>query len=81
MLLFAVLSSPLGHAAGFYTTTSGAKALGRGGAYTAGVDDLSAQFHNPAALVRIGDPQIMIDMSWVEATSSFTRSGEYVSRA
>jgi len=78
VLLFAFVSSSLGHAAGFYTTTSGAKALGRGGAYTAGVDDLSAQFHNPAGLVRIGDPQIMLDISWVEATSSFQRSGEYV---
>jgi long-chain fatty acid transport protein len=77
VLLFAVLSSAPGHAAGFYTTTSGAKALGRGGAYTAGVDDLSAQFHNPAGLVRIGDPQIMLDISWVEATSSFHRDGEY----
>jgi long-chain fatty acid transport protein len=77
VLLFALVSSSLGHAAGFYTTTSGAKALGRGGAYTAGVDDLSAQFHNPAGLVRIGDPQIMLDISWVEATSSFQREGEY----
>jgi long-chain fatty acid transport protein len=78
VLLFAVLSSPLGHAAGFYTTTSGAKALGRGGAYVAGVDDLSAQFHNPAGLVRILEPQIMLDISWVEATASFQRAGEYV---
>jgi long-chain fatty acid transport protein len=77
VLLFAFVSSSLGHAAGFYTTTSGAKALGRGGAYTAGVDDLSAQFHNPAGLVRIDDPQIMLDISWVEATSSFQRAGEY----
>jgi long-chain fatty acid transport protein len=77
VLLFAVLSGALGHAAGFYTPTSGAKALGRGGAYTAGVDDLSAQFHNPAGLVRIDGPQIMLDISWVEATSSFTRAGEY----
>ena len=66
MILFAFVSSSLGHAAGFYTTTSGAKALGRGGAYTAGVDDLSAQFHNPAGLVRIDGPQIMLDMSWVD---------------
>ena len=77
MVLFAILSGSLGHAAGFYTTTSGAKALGRGGAYTAGVDDLSAQFHNPAGLVRIDDPQIMLDISWVEATASFLRAGEY----
>ena len=77
MLLFAFVSSSLGHAAGFYTTTSGTKALGRGGAYTAGVDDLSAQFHNPAGLVRIDGPQIMLDISWVEATLSFQRDGEY----
>jgi long-chain fatty acid transport protein len=74
VLLLTVLSSPLAQAAGFYTTTSGAKALGRGGAYTAGVDDLSAQFHNPAGLVRIDEPQIMLDISWVEATASFHRA-------
>ena len=73
MLLF-VLSSPLAQAAGFYTTTSGTRAIGRGGAYVAGVDDLSAQFHNPAGLIRLDGTQIMLNWSAVEATASFARA-------
>ncbi len=74
MLLFAVLSSSLGHAAGFYTTTSGTRALARGGAYVAGVDDLTAQFHNPAGLIRLDGTQIMLNWTAVEATASFQRA-------
>jgi long-chain fatty acid transport protein len=74
VLLFAFVSSSLGHAAGFYTTTSGTRALGRGGAYVAGVDDLSAQFHNPAGLIRLDGTQIMLNWSAVEATASFARA-------
>ncbi len=48
-LLFATAAS----ASGFFLPDSGVRAMGRAGAFTAGADDLSAQYHNPAALIRL----------------------------
>jgi long-chain fatty acid transport protein len=39
------------HASGFYLFDRGARALGRGGAFVAGVDDPSALWYNPAGLI------------------------------
>lgn len=49
LLLLAQVAS----ASGFFLPDSGVRAMGRAGAYTAGADDLSAQYHNPAALIRL----------------------------
>ncbi len=40
------------HGAGYYGGPLGAKALGRGGAFVASADDLSAAWYNPAGLAR-----------------------------
>lgn len=43
-------------ASGYYYIDSGARAIGRGGAFVVGADDLSAQYYNPAALKNIKRP-------------------------
>lgn len=41
------------HAAGMFVTPHGARAVGRGGALVAGVDDLNAIYYNPAGVAAI----------------------------
>jgi long-subunit fatty acid transport protein len=41
------------HADGYFSGTTGARAAGRGGAFTARADDLSAVVHNPAGLAHL----------------------------
>ncbi len=43
-------------ASGYYYVDSGARAIGRGGAWVVGADDLSAQYYNPAALSNVTRP-------------------------
>lgn len=73
MLLNALIAANAASAAGFYTTPSGTRAIGRGGAFIASVDDLSAQFHNPAGLVRLDGAQLMLNATSVQTFSTFTR--------
>lgn len=42
--------------AGYYAGPIGATAIGRGGAFVARADDLSAAFYNPAGLVKLATP-------------------------
>jgi hypothetical protein len=54
LIIGCLLVAPtVAHAGGYYTLDSGIRAIGRGMAFTAGADDLSAQYYNPAALTRI----------------------------
>ena len=41
-------------AAGYYMSDVGTRGMSRAGAFIAGVDDLSAQYYNPAALIGSG---------------------------
>jgi long-chain fatty acid transport protein len=43
---------------GYYSGTLGARAAGRGGAFVARADDLTAVSHNPAGLANIDDTQV-----------------------
>ena len=43
---------------GYYSGTLGARAAGRGGAFAARADDLTAVSHNPAGLATIDDTQV-----------------------
>lgn len=59
-------------AAGLYYADRGVRPLGRGGAFIAGADDPGAIAYNPAGLFEAGG-QILVDGSWVNFSSDYTR--------
>ncbi len=56
MILLLTLLTPSASAASYYFLDSGTRAIGRGGAFVCGADDISAMYYNPAALVNIDRP-------------------------
>jgi long-chain fatty acid transport protein len=76
-------------ASGLYFSERGVRPLGRGGAFTAGADDLGAFWYNPAGLYEAGS-QVLVDLSWLNFDTEYTRralleqidpnTGEVVSR-
>jgi long-chain fatty acid transport protein len=58
--------------AGLYFADRGVRPLGRGGAFIAGADDPGAIAYNPAGLFDAGG-QALIDGSWVNFSSDYTR--------
>jgi long-chain fatty acid transport protein len=64
------------HAAGYYYIDSGARAIGRGGAFVVGADDLSAQYYNPAALHNIKRPTLNIQGWAANQVVVFDRADE-----
>jgi long-chain fatty acid transport protein len=64
------------HAAGYYSLDAGIRAIGRGGAYAVGADDLSAQYYNPAALTRVDGPRFQLQAGAVHQLVSFDRTDE-----
>ncbi|HZF50385.1 MAG TPA: outer membrane protein transport protein [Polyangiaceae bacterium] len=58
--------------AGLYYADRGVRPLGRGGAFIAGADDPGAIAYNPAGLFDAGG-QALIDGSWVNFSSDYTR--------
>lgn len=71
-LLFAAKAG----AAAYYFLDSGVRAQGRGGAFIAGADDLSAQYYNPAALVRIRRTTANVNVWTVNQFVDFDRADE-----
>ena len=69
-----VLSSA--HAASYYFLDSGTRAIGRGGAFVCGADDISAMYYNPAALVNIDRPIINLNGWGVGQYVLFERHSE-----
>jgi long-chain fatty acid transport protein len=65
------LAAPSG-AAGLYYSERGVRPLARGGAFVAGADDLGAIAYNPAGLAD-AKTGFLIDASWVNVSSDFTR--------
>ncbi|MSP26283.1 MAG: hypothetical protein EXR75_14235 [Myxococcales bacterium] len=59
-------------AAGLYFSERGVRPLGRGGAFTAGADDLGAIWYNPAGVFDAGS-EILFDASWLHFESEYTR--------
>jgi long-chain fatty acid transport protein len=51
----------------------GTRGMSRAGAFIAGADDLSAQYYNPAALIRLRRPQLYVSYSQVSQPIEFTR--------
>jgi len=52
--------SPAAQAGGYFNGTTGARAAGRGGAFTARADDLSAVVFNPAGLVHLQSSLVQV---------------------
>ncbi len=63
-------------AAGFYFSDIGVRSFSRGGAFVAGADDLTAMYYNPAALVRLERPQIMLNVAGVQQFVDYQRMQE-----
>jgi long-chain fatty acid transport protein len=64
-------------AAGLYFSDRGVRAVGRGGAFVAGADDLSAVWYNPAGLADAGT-SLLIDGTWLNFSSEFKRRTQVV---
>ncbi|MEP7124877.1 MAG: outer membrane protein transport protein [Byssovorax sp.] len=67
-----VTAAHVAPAAGLYYGDRGVRPLGRAGAFIAGGDDLGAIAYNPAGLYDAG-AQVLIDGSWVNFSSDYTR--------
>jgi long-chain fatty acid transport protein len=80
VLAGSVLSANQAHAGGLYLFDRGARALGRGGAFVAGVDDPSALWYNPAGLLASKN-QLVADAVLPILLADFTKlnvdTGEY----
>ena len=61
-------------AGGFEIGDNGTRALGRGGAYVAGVDEASALYYNPGALTRVDGLSLTLNLNLVDYNASFQRS-------
>jgi long-chain fatty acid transport protein len=68
-----LLMSGVADAAAYYFLDTGTRGLSRAGAFVASVDDLSAQYYNPAGLVRLKRPQAYVNFSTVGQNVDFTR--------
>jgi len=73
VLLPAALVCAPAHAAGYYFSDVGARSFSRGGAYVAGVSDLMALWYNPAALTRLPDGMMTLDVAAVSQRVEFDR--------
>ena len=73
VLLPAALVCAPAHAAGYYFSDVGARSFSRGGAYVAGVSDLMALWYNPAALTRLPDGMMTLDVAAVSQRVNFDR--------
>lgn len=70
--LISVAWSPLARAGGFEYPTNGTAALGRGGAFTARADDLTAMEYNPAGLLHIPGSMVYIGDNFTLHSATFT---------
>lgn len=73
--MFWLLAAPA-FASGYYYIDSGVRALGRGGAFVVGADDLSAQYYNPAALGNIERPMLNVQGWMANQVVNFDRADE-----
>lgn len=79
-LIGAVVASVCGspavaHAGGFEVPDLGTVGIGRGGAFTARADNLSAFHYNPAGLAKLPGPHVLISGNVVRLSNRFTRRG------
>ncbi|MBI5836909.1 MAG: outer membrane protein transport protein [Candidatus Eisenbacteria bacterium] len=77
LVLATLLGAATAHAAAFALFEQGAAAIGRGGAFAAGVDDPSALFYNPAALAGLDGTQLLLSPSLILFDDSFSGVDPY----
>jgi len=75
--LFCLLPSAA-MAGGFEVGENGPRAMGRGGAYVAGVDEPSAIYYNPAALTRVRGPAVTLNLNLMRSNASFQRANHVI---
>lgn len=75
LLIFIIIPSLL-NAAGFYIPDVGGRCLGRGTAFIVKADDITAIYHNPAGLAKLGGTHILIDVGLMDKFASFDRMDE-----
>lgn len=62
-----------------YFSERGVRPLARGGAFTAGADDLGAIWYNPAGVYQAGS-EILFDASWLNFNTEYTRQANLEQR-
>ena len=72
-LITMTISMQLANASTYYMSDVGIRAMGRGGAFIAGADDISAQWYNPSALTRISGMHLQFDVAAVKQQIYFDR--------
>jgi long-chain fatty acid transport protein len=77
LLVIAALSTPQAWAGGYNLMPRGARSLGRGGAFVASADDLSAAWVNPARLAALRGVQVLADLGVVFWNVDFQRAGDF----
>ncbi|MEM6996425.1 MAG: outer membrane protein transport protein [Myxococcota bacterium] len=63
------------HAGGFEVPDLGTVGIGRGGAFTARADNLSAFHYNPAGLAKLSGPNVLLSGNVIRLSNRFTRRG------
>jgi len=69
------LAPAVAHAGGFEVPDLGTVGIGRGGAFTARADNLSAFHYNPAGLAKLPGPHVLISGNVVRLSNRFSRRG------
>lgn len=77
LALAALLAPATAFAAGYSIYEQGGAALGMAGAYAASAHDATAQFYNPAALVRLKGKQLSLGGTWLRTSTSFAGVDPY----
>ncbi len=72
VLLSMLLRGPSANAGGLFLSDRGVRALGRGGAFVAGADDIEAAWYNPAGLVQAQN-SVLLDVSFLNYATTFSR--------
>ncbi len=76
ILSISIILPVLLNAAGFYIPDVGSRCLGRGAAFSAKADDLTAIYHNPAGLADLRGIQIILDVGLMNKIAGFDPAGE-----
>lgn len=76
LLAAAALAAPPAWAGGYNLMPRGARSLGRGGAFVASADDLSAAWLNPARLAALRGVQVLGDLGMVVWDVDFQRAAD-----